>query len=245
MNNTIGPDFCCRKGTAKESGPEPSLALVTSKSPVSLTPERAAFREGSTPSRRNIGAGVGGGHVRRCRPRTRKRPSSWRQLPSRAKHQTRRELIRSRRPPPQAGNTTSVSQVRKLRFSEVEHLPRVAQQTKVEPALPTALRRLRSLPVSGDRRHPHLGGLASRGVSRAGPRGVHRSNGGPPRGVGAGHCWTEGRPRGARAPWHCFLSTLRLAWASAGAGVGTPGASPHLPLGKAARNSRYYAESSC
>lgn len=102
----------------------------------------------------------------------------------------------------------------------------------MEPALPTALQRLRSLPVSGDRRHPHLGGLASRGVSRAGPRGVHRSNGGPPRGVGAGHCWMEGRPRGARAPWHCFLSTLRLAWASAGAGLGTPGASPHLPLGK-------------
>lgn len=44
--------------------------------------------------------------------------------PSRAKHRTLGKLIHSRRPPRQAGNTTSVSQAREPRFREAEHLPR-------------------------------------------------------------------------------------------------------------------------
>lgn len=206
VNTTIGPDFCCRKGTTKESGPEPSLALVTSKSPVSLTPERAAFREGSTPSRRNIGAGVGGGHVRRCRPRTRKRPSSWRQLPSRAKHQTRRELIRSRRPPPQAGNTTSVSQVRKLRFSEVEHLPRRCPAHEGGARSPDCS----AAPTQSSR---------ERGPATPTPRGSREQRG--------QQSWTEGC---AQEQWGAATGGGRRALLDGGPASGRSGSMALLPL---------------
>lgn len=150
--------------------------------------------------------------------------------PSRAKHRTLGKLIRSRRPPRQAGNTTSVSQAREPRFREAEHLPR------------------RCPAREGGACSPHRAGLPRAGPATPTPQGyrVHRGQQSwiemcaqEQRGAATeGWVWgAAGRPAGlgaARAPRYCFLLTLTglgVCWSC----VGTPGAPPHLPPGKAAR----------
>lgn len=149
------------------------------------------MHEGPTTSRRNPG---GGGR----RPRRMLLTQSTRTVfptalpPSRAKHRTLGKLIRSRRPPRQAGNTTSVSQAREPRFREAEHLPRCCPARE------------------GGACSPHRAGLPRARPATPTPQGYreHRGQqswtemcaqeqwGGHHRGVGVGRCRTAGRPRG-------------------------------------------------
>lgn len=149
------------------------------------------MHEGPTTSRRNPG---GGGR----RPRRMLLTQSTRTVfptalpPSRAKHRTLGKLIRSRRPPRQAGNTTSVSQAREPRFREAEHLPR------------------RCPAREGGACSPHRAGLPRAGPATPTPQGyrAHQGQqswtemcaqeqwGGRHRGVGVGRCRPPGRPRG-------------------------------------------------